>query len=130
MVTRFAASLPTDICPQPKEAQPLPHALTSDDEVVSTGVLTCVGEAAAAVLVRRGRVLGAGSGEWNDEEVGGGRYVDQVAWLLRTPPTKLLASPSELLVTQRALSVTQRALSHPASSQRHPASSQRHPASS
>jgi hypothetical protein len=30
MVTRFAASLPTDICPQPKEAQPLPHALTSD----------------------------------------------------------------------------------------------------
>jgi hypothetical protein len=30
MVTRFATSLPTDICPQPKEAQPLSHALTSD----------------------------------------------------------------------------------------------------
>ena len=30
MVTRFAASLPTDNSPQPKEAQPLSHALTSD----------------------------------------------------------------------------------------------------
>jgi hypothetical protein len=30
MVTRFAASLRTDNCPLPKEAQPLSHALTSD----------------------------------------------------------------------------------------------------
>jgi hypothetical protein len=30
MVTRFAASLRTDNSPQPKEAQPMSHALTSD----------------------------------------------------------------------------------------------------
>jgi hypothetical protein len=30
MATRFAASLPTDNCPQPKEALLLYHALTSD----------------------------------------------------------------------------------------------------
>jgi hypothetical protein len=30
MVTRFAASLRTDISPQPKEAQPPSHAPTSD----------------------------------------------------------------------------------------------------
>jgi hypothetical protein len=30
MVTRFAASLRTDNCPQPKEAQPRSHALTSE----------------------------------------------------------------------------------------------------
>ena len=30
MVTWFAASLRTDNCPQPKEARPLSHALTSD----------------------------------------------------------------------------------------------------
>jgi hypothetical protein len=36
MVTRFAASLRTDNCPQPKEARPLSHALTSDSNNIWT----------------------------------------------------------------------------------------------
>jgi hypothetical protein len=51
MVTRFAASLRTDISPQRKEARPLSHALTSDQYNFLTSRL-------CGLMVRRRRLIG------------------------------------------------------------------------